>query len=86
VLPAHALVTLACAQYDEGAQCFDTAADVSDESGAVEMGTPEEQTQSKAIDCGFAAQGDAGNLLTQAEAKGEQITSAPAAGSVEDDS
>jgi hypothetical protein len=84
--PVHALVTQACAQYDEGAHCFDTAADVSDESGAVEMGTPEEQTQSKAIDCGFAAQGDAGNLLTQAEAKGEQITSAPAAGSVEDDS
>jgi hypothetical protein len=81
--PVHALVTQACAQYDEGAQCFDTAADVSDESGAVVVGTPEEQTQTGAIDCGFAAQGDGGNLLTQAEARGKEITSAPAAGHVE---
>ncbi len=75
--PVHALVTQACAQYDEGAQCFATAADVSDDSGAVVVGTPEEQTQSKATACGFAAQGDAGNLLTQAEARGKEITSAP---------
>jgi hypothetical protein len=77
--PVHALVVQACAQYDDGAHCFDTAAGASDESGAVVVGTPEEATQSSAIDCGFAAQGDAGNLLTQAEARGEEITSAPAA-------
>jgi hypothetical protein len=76
--PVHALVAQACAQYDEGAQCFDTAASVSDQSGAVVMGTPEEQTQTGGIDCGFAAQGDGGNLLAQAEAKGNEITSTPA--------
>ena len=75
--PVHALVAQACAQYDEGAQCFDTAADASDESGAVWVGTPEERSQADGLDCGFAAQGNAGNLLTQAEAKGKEITNAP---------
>jgi hypothetical protein len=75
--PVHALVAQACAQYDEGAQCFDTAADASDESGAVEVGTPEERTQADGLDCGLAAQGNAGNLMTQAEARGKEITNAP---------
>jgi hypothetical protein len=76
--PVYALVAEACAQYDEGAKCFDTAASVSDQSGAVIAGTPEEQTQTSALDCGFAAQGDGGNLLTEAEAKGNEILNAPA--------
>jgi hypothetical protein len=41
--PVYALVAEACAKYDEGAKCFDTAANVSDRSGGVEVGTPEEQ-------------------------------------------
>jgi hypothetical protein len=53
--PVYALVAEACARYDEGAKCFDTAARVSDRSGAVVMGTPEEKTQTSAIECGFAA-------------------------------
>jgi hypothetical protein len=69
----YELVAEACARYDEGAECFDTAASVSDRSGAVIAGTPEEQTQTSALDCGFAAQGDGGNLLTEAEAKGDEI-------------
>ncbi|HSK54219.1 MAG TPA: hypothetical protein VK908_03105, partial [Jiangellales bacterium] len=76
--PVLTLVAHACAHYDEGAQCFDTAASVSDQSGAVEVGTPEERTQTGSIDCGFAAQGDGGNLLALAEAEGNEITSAPA--------
>ena len=39
-------------------------------------GTPEERTQKQAMDCGFAAQGDGGNLLSDAEAKGEAIQAA----------
>ena len=74
----YELVAEACARYDEGAECFGTAASVSDRSGAVVVGTPEEQTQTSALDCGFAAQGDGGNLLTDAEAKGNEIINAPA--------
>jgi len=44
------------------------------------MGTPEEQTQTSALDCGFAAQGDGGNLLTEAEANGNEIINTSAAG------
>jgi len=76
--PVYALVAEACARYDEGAKCFDTAASVSDQSGGVVAGTPEEQTQTSALDCGFAAQGDGGNLLTEAEAMGNEIINAPA--------
>jgi hypothetical protein len=76
--PVYALVAEACARYEEGAKCFDTAASVSDRSGAVVAGTPEEQTQTNALDCGFAAQGDGGNLLTEAEAMGNEIINAPA--------
>jgi hypothetical protein len=76
--PVYALVAEACARYDEGAKCFDTAASVSDQSGGVIAGTPEEQTQTNALDCGFAAQGDGGNLLTEAEARGNEIINTPA--------
>jgi hypothetical protein len=71
--PVYRLVKKACALYDKGAKCFATAASVSMASGAVEAGTPEERTQSLAIDCGFAAQGNGSNLLADAEAKGEEI-------------
>ena len=76
--PVYELVAEACARYDEGAECFDTAASGSDQSGAVIAGTPEEQTQTSAIDCGFAAQGDGGNLLTEAETRGNEIINRPA--------
>jgi len=39
-------------------------------------GTPGERTQKRAMDCGFAAQGDGGNLLSDAEAKGDAIKAA----------
>lgn len=71
--PVYVIVKKACRTYDKGAQCFATAARVSDASGAVVAGTPEERTQQQAMDCGFAAQGNGGNLLDEAEAKGEDI-------------
>jgi hypothetical protein len=77
--PIYALVAEACAQYDEGAKCFDTAARVSDRGGGVVPGTPEEQTLTSAIECGFAAQGDGGNLLAEAETNGNKIINASAA-------
>ncbi|HEU4489923.1 MAG TPA: hypothetical protein VFR74_03545, partial [Jiangellales bacterium] len=55
--PVHAIVAQACAQYDEGAQCFDTAAGASDESGAVVVGTPEERTQADGLDCASLPRG-----------------------------
>jgi hypothetical protein len=77
--PVYALVAEACALYDEGAKCFDTAASVSDRSGAVEVDTPEEKTQTSALDCGFAAYGNGTNNLAQAEAMGNEIINASAA-------
>jgi hypothetical protein len=41
--------------------------------GGVIAGSPEEQTQKRALDCGGAAQGDSLNLLADADAKGEEI-------------
>jgi hypothetical protein len=77
--PVYALVAEACAAHDEGVECFDTAASVSDQSGAVIEGTPEAQTQSRALDCGFAAQGNGSNLLIKAEARGNEIINASVA-------
>jgi len=71
--PVLALVNKACAQFDKGAKCWATAARVSDAGGAVEAGTPAERTQSQAIACGTAGYGDGSNLLTDAEAKAEEI-------------
>jgi hypothetical protein len=71
--PVHVLVKQACRTYEKGAECFATAARVSDAGGAVIAGSPQEKTQKDAMDCGFAAQGDGGNLLGEAEAKGEEI-------------
>jgi hypothetical protein len=71
--PVNVVVKKACRTYDKGAQCFATAARVSDASGAVLAGSPEERTQQRAMDCGFAAQGNGGNLLDEAEAKAAVI-------------
>jgi hypothetical protein len=62
--PVYVIVKKACRTYDKGAQCFATAARVSDASGAVLAGSPEERTQQRATDCGFAAQGEAATSST----------------------
>jgi len=74
--PVYVSVQKACRIYDKGAKCFATAARVSDVSGAVVAGSPEERTQKQAMDCGLAAQGDGGNQLADAEAQGEDIRAA----------
>jgi len=70
--PVFTMVNKACAKFDSGAKCWATAARVGDAGGAVEAGTPEEQTQRQAIECGTAAFGDGSNMLSEAEAKGEE--------------
>jgi hypothetical protein len=71
--PVYVVVKKACRTYDKGAKCFATAARVSDASGGVVAGTPEERTQGRALDCGFAAHGNGSNLLIEAETKGAVI-------------
>jgi hypothetical protein len=71
--PVHATFTKACRTFDKGAKCWATAARVSMADGGVIAGTPQERTQSRAIECGSAAVGDGLNLLIQAEAEGEEI-------------
>ncbi len=71
--PVHVIVKKACRTFDKGAKCWTTAASVSMADGGVIAGTPEERTQSRAIECGGAAMGDGTNLLIEAEAKGKEI-------------
>lgn len=71
--PVYKLVKQACATYAEGAQCFAREASVSDAAGGVIAGSPQEQIQRRADACGFAAQGNGSNLMTEAEAKAMQI-------------
>jgi hypothetical protein len=67
--PVYAIVKKACREYDKGAACFTTAASV----GIPFAGTPAERKQTKAIDCGFAAQGKGTVLLADAENKGAEV-------------
>jgi hypothetical protein len=69
----YVTVQKACRTYDKGARCFATAAKVSDAAGATIAGTAEARTQERSLSCGFAAQGDGSNVLTDAEAKAEAI-------------
>ena len=67
--PVYALVKKACREYEKGAACFRTAASV----GIPFAGTPAERKQTKAIQCGFAAQGKGSIILADAENKGAEI-------------
>jgi hypothetical protein len=71
--PAYALVNKACRIYANGARCFAREASVSDAAGAVIAGTPQERIQRRADRCGFAAQGNGSNLMSEAEAKAAAI-------------
>ena len=71
--PVYVIVKKACRTFDKGAKCWATAASVSMADGGVIVGTPEERTQRRAIDCGGAAAGNGSNLLFDAESKGEEI-------------
>ena len=69
------IVQKACRTHDKGAKCkcFATAAKVSDAAGATIAGTAAVRAQERSLSCGFAAQGNGSNLLTDAEAKAEAI-------------
>jgi hypothetical protein len=71
--PVYVIVKKACRTFDKGAKCWATAASVSMVDGGVIVGTPEERTQRRAIDCGGAAAGNGSNLLNDAESKGAEI-------------
>jgi len=71
--PVYSLVKKACRTFDKGAKCWATAASVSMADGGVIVGTPEERTQRRAVDCGGAAAGNGSNLLNDAERKGDEI-------------
>jgi hypothetical protein len=75
--PVHAIVQKACAQYDKGAKCFDTAAKI----GIPLAGSAGERKQTAAIHCGFSAPGTGSRLLVDALIKGEAVKAA-ASGSV----
>jgi hypothetical protein len=66
--PAHALAAQACARYEQGAQCFTTAAGI----GIPIAGSAADKHQSEAIDCGFASS-DAVTPLGDAINKGDEI-------------
>jgi hypothetical protein len=71
--PVYVMVTKACQALDRGARCFAKAASVSDAAGATVAGTVEARIQSRSLSCGFAAQGNGSNLLSDAEAQAAAI-------------
>ena len=71
--PVYVMVTRACQALDKGARCFARAARVSDVAGATVAGTVEARIQKQSLSCGFAAQGNGSNRLSEAEAKAEVI-------------
>jgi hypothetical protein len=71
--PVYVMVTKACQALDRGARCFAKAASVSDAAGGTVAGTVEARIQNRSLSCGFAAQGNGSNLLSEAEAKAAAI-------------
>jgi hypothetical protein len=71
--PAYTLVKKVIVAFDKGAKCLATAARVSGASGSVIAGTPEERIQSKALECGLAAQGNGANMLGDADRTGDEL-------------
>jgi uncharacterized protein (DUF305 family) len=71
--PAYAKVQQACRTYAKGARCFKKEASVSDAAGAVIAGTAEERIARRADACGFAAEGNGSNLMSEAEAMASAI-------------
>jgi uncharacterized RDD family membrane protein YckC len=68
--PVYTIVENACEEYDKGAECFATAAEI----GIPEADTAEDRIFTGALDCGFDAQGRGGELLVDAEIRGFEIS------------
>jgi len=71
--PVYATVSKACRTLDQGARCFAKAASVSDAAGATVAGSVKARTQDRSLSCGFSAQGNGSNLLSDAEAQAAAI-------------
>lgn len=68
--PVHALVAQACTRYDQGAQCFTTAANI----GIPIAGSAADKKHTEAINCGFASS-ESVTTLNDAINKGDEIKS-----------
>jgi hypothetical protein len=71
--PAASLAKKACQQHRKAAKCQATVASVSDTSGGVVVGSPQQRTWERAGRCVEAADKKATQLLEDAQAKGHQI-------------
>jgi hypothetical protein len=71
--PVDALANKACQQLSKAARCWATMASLSDASGGVRVGSPQEQPANQASDCADAAEQKGTKLLEDADAKGTEI-------------
>jgi hypothetical protein len=62
-----------CERYEASAKHFEEAIAVSDVSGAVVAGTPEETAFDRALDHAFAAQANGSNAMIRAEEKADRL-------------
>jgi hypothetical protein len=70
--PVYTLTKRGCAQYDKGAQCLATAADIP----APIPGAAAERKFKQTLDCGFKTPGQGSLLLAEAEQKGFEVKAA----------
>jgi hypothetical protein len=78
--PVYALAKKACQQLGRAAQCHATVARLSDASGGVVVGSPQERQWKQASDCADAAEQKGTALLEDAQAKGVEIQMSAAVG------
>jgi hypothetical protein len=71
--PVYALAKKACQQLGKAARCQATMASLSDASGGVVVGSPQERAWKRAGDCADAAEQKGVKLLEDAHAKGTEI-------------
>jgi len=71
--PVDALAKKACQQLSKAAQCWATMARLSDASGGVRVGSPQERPVRRASDCADAAEQKGVKLLEDADAKSTEI-------------
>jgi len=71
--PVAALAEKACQQLSKAAKCQATVASVSDASGGVVVGSPQQKTWERASSCADAADKKGTKLLEDAQAKGVEI-------------
>jgi uncharacterized RDD family membrane protein YckC len=69
----HARVKKACQEYDKGAECLSTAADIN----RPVLSAAKERRVSEALDCGFAGLNRGSERLTRAESQAEFLQTSP---------